>query len=97
MPYSTLTVFQQDVEVDMNVAFLAAVATNPVLLKAMTEHLQVLQARIENDRIDPVVATVIRLAVDGMYFNQLYGLGLPEDVRGKVLNYLIALTKEGMK
>ena len=95
--YTTITFNQPDDEVDMNVAFLAAVATNPVLLKAMTEHLQVLQARIENDRIDSVVATVIRLAVDGMYFNQLYGLGLPEDVRGKVLNYLIALTKEGMK
>jgi AcrR family transcriptional regulator len=95
--YTTITFKQLDNQFDMNVAFLAAVATNPTLLKSMTEHLQVLQARIENDRIDPIVATVIRLAVDGMYFNQLYGINLQEDVREKVLNYLIALTKEDTK
>lgn len=92
--YTAVTFNQSDSELDMNVAFLAAVATNPELLKAMAKHLQVLQTRIENDQIDPIVATVIRLAVDGMYFNQLYGMNLREDVHDKVLDYLLSLAKE---
>jgi AcrR family transcriptional regulator len=92
--YTTITFNQLDSEFDMNVAFLAAAATNPELLKSMSKHLQALQVRIENDHIDPIVSTVIRLAVDGIYFNQLYGMSLREDVREKVLNYLISLTKE---
>jgi AcrR family transcriptional regulator len=92
--YTTTTFTQLDREFDMNVAFLAAVATNPELLNSMSQHLQLLQSRIENDHIDPIVSTVIRLAVDGMYFNQLYGMNLREDVRKQVLNYLLALTKE---
>lgn len=92
--YTTITFNQLASEFDMNVAFLAAVATNPGLIKSMSQHLQVLQARIENDHIDPIVSTVIRLAVDGMYFNELYGMHLGEDVREKVLKHLICLTKE---
>lgn len=92
--YTTITFAQLDNEFDMNIAFLAAAATNPELLKSMSQHLQLLQMRIEHDNIDPIVSTVIRLAVDGMYFNQLYGMNLREDIREKVLNYLIALTKE---
>lgn len=90
--YTTLTFNQLDI--DMNTAFLAAVATNPELLKLMAERLQELHTRIENDNINPIIATVVRLAVDGMYFNQLYGMHLQEDTREKVLNYLISLTKE---
>lgn len=81
-------------EFDMNVAFMSAVATNPKWLKAMTECLQVLQVRMENDHLDPTVSTIIRLAVDGIYFNHLYGMDLNEDVREKVLRYLISLTEE---
>lgn len=92
--YIKLTFKQEKEDVDMNTAFLAAVATNPELLKPMAESLQKLHAHIENDGVDPTLATIIRLAVDGMYFNQLYGMNLKEDSREKVLNYLISLTKE---
>lgn len=90
--YTLLTFNQLDVE--MNTAFLAAVATNPELLKLMADRLQELHNHIENDNINPIISTVIRLAVDGIYFNQLYGMNLKEDTREKVLNYLISLTKE---
>ncbi|MDF2873885.1 MAG: transcriptional regulator, TetR family [Sporomusa sp.] len=95
--YTTVTFKQLGSEFDMNVAFLAAVATNPELLKSVSKHLQVLQAHIENDHIDSTLSTVIRLAVDGMYFNQLHGMNLSEDAREKVLNYLISLTKEELQ
>lgn len=92
--YTTVTFSQLDSEFDMNTAFLAAVATNPELLKPMATHLQELHKHIENDNIDPIVATVVRLAVDGMYFNQLYGMNLQEGTRSNVLQYLISLTEE---
>ena len=84
-------------KVDMNVAFMAAAATNPSLLESISQHFQALQQQIENDQIDPIVSTVVRLAVDGMYFNQLYGMSLTEDVREQVLSYLLALTKENQQ
>ncbi|WP_371371884.1 TetR/AcrR family transcriptional regulator [Sporomusa aerivorans] len=92
--YTSVTFRQLDDEIDINVAFLAAAATNPDLLRAMAKQMQALQAHIENDHIDPIISTVIRLAVDGMYFNQLYGADLQEDACEKVLNHLISLTKE---
>lgn len=92
--YTTLTFNQEKEDIDMNTAFLAAVATNPDLLKVMAKDLQELHAHIENDGIAPIVATIIRLAVDGMYFNQMYGLDLREDTREEVLKQLISLSKE---
>ena len=89
--YTVLTF--NELNVEMNTAFLAAVATNPELLKIMAERFQELHARIEDDNIDPIIATIVRLAADGMYFNQLYGLNLQEDTREKILNHLISLTR----
>jgi AcrR family transcriptional regulator len=92
--YTTITFNQLDDEFDMNVAILAAMAMNPELLESISKHLKVLQVRIENDHIDSIVSTIIRLAVDGIYFNHLYGMSLRKDVHKKVLDYLISLTKE---
>ncbi len=91
--YATTTFAQLAGEFDLNVAVLAAVATNPALLKSAAGHLKELQARIGNDRLDPAVSAVVRLAADGMYFNELYGMSLEEDSREKVLNGLISLTR----
>lgn len=92
--YTNLTFNLLDNEFEMNLAFLSAVATSPDLVKSMSKDLRVLQKHIENDRINPILSTIVRLAVDGMYFNQLYGLNLREDLRDQVLNYLLSLTEE---
>jgi len=95
--YIALTFNQEKEDIDMNTAFLAAVATNPELLKPMVKSLQEVHTNIENDKINPIISTVIRLAVDGMYFNQLYGMNLEKDTREKVINYLNSLTMEDVK
>lgn len=92
--YTAITFNQLDSEVDMNIAILAAAATNPALLESVATRLQKLHDHMEQDGIDPILSTIVRLAVDGMYFNQLYGMRLAEDVREKVLDSLIGLTKE---
>jgi AcrR family transcriptional regulator len=92
--YTNITFNLLDNEFDMNLAFLSAIATNPDLVKSMAKDLKVLQNYIENDQINPIISTVIRLAVDGMYYNQLYGLNLKDEVRDQVLSYLLSLTRE---
>lgn len=50
---------------DMNVALNAALFTNGVLLDELREQYSVWQQNIENDGIDPVMSSIVRLAVDG--------------------------------
>ncbi|MDQ0203513.1 TetR/AcrR family transcriptional regulator [Pectinatus haikarae] len=92
--YINLTFNQEKYDIDMNTAFLAAAAAKPDLLKTMAQQLKLVHSHIENDKIDPVIATIIRLAVDGMYFNQLYGLYLNKNLYEKILQYLISMTRE---
>jgi AcrR family transcriptional regulator len=72
---------------------LAAVATNPSLLAPMQEGARALQARLTSDGIDPVLATIIRLAVDGLWMADLFGVNsLDQEMRTQVMKRLRALT-----
>jgi AcrR family transcriptional regulator len=84
-------------EMFMDAAFISAAATNPMLFKSMIDNLRKLHNNIENDKIDPVSATVVRLAADGLYYNHLYGINLTKDMQEKVLTFLISLTLEDTK
>ncbi|MBP2637582.1 MAG: transcriptional regulator, TetR family [Firmicutes bacterium] len=95
--YVTETFRQLDQEASMNAAFLSAAATNPMLFNSMIDRLQKLHNNIEDDNINPVAATVIRLAADGLYYNHLYGINVTKDMREKVLAFLISLTLEDTK
>jgi AcrR family transcriptional regulator len=73
---------------------LAAVATNPSLLEPLQESAREIQARLAQDGIDPVRATVIKLAVDGLWMADLFGVNsLDQDLRTQVIERLQALTK----
>lgn len=73
---------------------IAATAINPELLKPIQDHYTNWQSKIEADGLDPVTATIIRLAVDGLWFCDLFGLAPPEgDLRKEVLEKLIHLTE----
>jgi AcrR family transcriptional regulator len=95
--YTNNTFSQLDNEFEMNAALLAAVATSPDLVKSTAGYLKTLQDRIENDQMSPIVSTVIRLAVDGMYYNQLLGMNLGKELREQVSEYLISLTREEIR
>ena len=52
------------------------------------------QARIEQDGIDPVCASVVRLAADGLWLAKLHGVTVPSNqFRKALLDYLVALTR----
>jgi AcrR family transcriptional regulator len=52
------------------------------------------QTRIEQDGIDPVCASVVRLATDGLWLAKLHRVTVPsEEFRSAVMDYLMALTR----
>ena len=75
--------------------FIVAATTHPRFLDPLREHLQAWQQAIERDGIDPMRATVVRLAADGFWLAQLLGSWSPScTLRQQVLHELIELTRE---
>ena len=72
---------------------LAAAAEDPALLDPVRRGFEEAQRWAERDGVDPAVATLVRLAADGMYFAQLLGFAPPEGgLRARVLEALLGLT-----
>ncbi|SDC21418.1 transcriptional regulator, TetR family [Pelagirhabdus alkalitolerans] len=57
---------------EMHAGLLAAKAVDPTLLKPIHEAYEKWQHQIENDGIDPIDATIIRLATDGIWLSELF-------------------------
>jgi AcrR family transcriptional regulator len=71
---------------------LAALVGEPSLLAPMRERYAVWQDRIEREGGDPVDTTVARLAADGLWFAELFGLAPPRgELRDAVLARLLTL------
>ena len=60
------------------VALLAAVSNDPRLLAPLQEQYARWQTQAEADGVDPALATVIRLALDGLWMADLFGLAPPQ-------------------
>jgi AcrR family transcriptional regulator len=74
---------------------LAVVAANPGLLDLVREHTARWQARIEADGVDPVAATIVRLAVDSLSMEDLFGITvLTPERRAGVLAAVVTLTRK---
>jgi AcrR family transcriptional regulator len=77
---------------DPVVCLIAAIATNPELLGPLRERFALWQKQSEEDGLPPALATIIRLAVDGLWFADLFGLAAPErPMREEVLRTLRAM------
>jgi AcrR family transcriptional regulator len=72
---------------------LSAITTNLRLLEpAIARHAQV-QRRHQDDGISETLATLIRLAADGLYFTRAFGLAPPSDEQAaRVLNLIVELS-----
>ncbi|AIQ23895.1 TetR family transcriptional regulator [Paenibacillus odorifer] len=79
---------------EIGTALLAALFTNPDILNKFQSQYATWQQNIENDGIDPVRSTIIRLAADGLWYSEMFGLGvLDDELRTKVIQELINMTK----
>jgi AcrR family transcriptional regulator len=80
---------------EVGAGLVAAATTNPQLLDPLRERFQAWQQAIESDGIEPARATVVRLAVDGLWLAELLGIwSLDGKLRQQVLDELIRLTRE---
>ncbi|ARF16142.1 TetR/AcrR family transcriptional regulator [Sporosarcina sp. P3] len=59
---------------DMHSGLLAAKAINPILMRPIREAYLEWQHEVEEDGIDPVIATIIRLASDGIWLADLFDI-----------------------
>jgi AcrR family transcriptional regulator len=79
---------------EVGAALIVTAALNPKLLEPLRERFRVWQQAIERDGIGPTRATVVRLAVDGLWLADVLGIWSPsEKLRRQVLNELIRLTR----
>ncbi|MCF8011424.1 MAG: TetR/AcrR family transcriptional regulator [Clostridiales bacterium] len=89
------TFHQNQTSKEMNASLLAAVAVNPDLLEPMRKAYREWQQHIENDGIDPVKATILRLAVDGLWLSALFDLApLNNDYQEDIVAALLQQTEK---
>ncbi|WP_042349296.1 TetR/AcrR family transcriptional regulator [Bacillus massiliigorillae] len=79
---------------ELNIGLYAASALNPVLAESISNSYQDAQNKIEQDGIDPITATIIRLAMDGLYYSELFNIApIDDELRKGVIDRLVDMTK----
>ncbi|GCE29841.1 TetR family transcriptional regulator [Dictyobacter alpinus] len=73
---------------------IAAIATDPGLLDLAYQSFAHYQQRSEHDGLLPIQATIIRLAIDGLMFTELFRLAAPTGTRrAEVIQALLDMTR----
>ena len=76
---------------------LAAQGSNRELLSPLKMSYKEWQAQILQDGMDEVDATIIRLAVDGLWLSEIFGISaIDEKMREKVIQRLKENVKQGV-
>ena len=70
---------------DLHAGLLAGKAVNPLLLNPIHEAYSKWQYEIENDGIDPIMATIIRLATDGIWLADLFEINPIENEQKELI------------
>ena len=82
-------------QVAESAGMLAAVANDMSLLEPLAERYEVLQKELEASALDSDLATIVRLAADGLWFTELFNISpLTEERRSQVLAALLTLIRE---
>ena len=75
-------------------AILTAISTNPQLLEPFRNSFAGYQQQAEQDGLDPALATIIRLAADGLWLAELFELAPPGgELREQVEHLLLELSR----
>lgn len=79
-------------------ALLAAVAVNPALLEPLRLKYDEWQERFRASTRDPVLATIVRLALDGLWAAELLGFAPPDpELRTQISARLLSLLEEAQQ
>lgn len=76
-----VTANADDADYCLSAGILAAVANDPALLQPLQATYDRWQARAEADGADPVVATLVRLAADGIWLADMFSFAPPQGTR----------------
>lgn len=91
--YTESVAFDIQEESGISTALTASLFSKPELLGKLQEQYALWQKDIENDGIDPVRSTIVRLAADGLWFSEMFSLGnLDAELREKVIQELLKMT-----
>lgn len=94
--YLESTVYGFEDENDVNAVLSLALLNNSGNLQALQEQYAGWQKNIENDGINPVISTIVRLVADGLWFADMFGLAPPDNhLKQKIVNELLTWTEEG--
>ncbi len=81
---------------ERNSALLGAVFTNPELLEKFQTFYKDMQKQFENDGVDPIRSIIVRLATDGLWLAEIFGLApLDKTMKERIYNELISMLREG--
>lgn len=90
--YARATFAGEEESLSVGAGLLAAVANTPDLLNPLRDNFARWQELAESDRLDPALATVIRLAVEGLWFADLLGFAPPTPpLRTQVLERILEM------
>lgn len=79
----------------LNAGLLAAIATDPSLLSPVQDSFAEWVAKLNQDQIDPVLTTMIRMVADGFWLVELFGLAPPDaEMKSKVQQRLVELIQK---
>ncbi len=78
----------------IHTALLAAAGTDPEYLEPFRQRHMEWQERLVHDEIDPAIATIVRLAIDGFCLGTMLGMPVPKDpLRKDVIEKLLEMTR----
>jgi AcrR family transcriptional regulator len=70
----------------------AAIAHDPALLGIVRGRFEEWQRRVEDDGLDPALATVVRLATDGLWWSEVFDFAAPRGaLRERVVQRVLAM------
>ena len=93
--YVAMSFDPQHSQIAESAGMLAAIANDLSLLEPLAQRYQVLQQQLEANNIDSDLASIIRLAADGLWFTELFKISpLTEEKRSSILAALLTLIKE---
>lgn len=75
-------------------ALLSTVAYKPELIEPLRQAQPGLFLAMERDGLDPMVAYTVRVAMEGLFLAEMFGMNLiPEDARDDLVDHLTGLTR----
>jgi AcrR family transcriptional regulator len=82
----------KEIPLQEGAAVFAVLANDPDLVELVRQRRRRFEEQIEQDGVEPVQAALICLAVDGLCFNELLGVGGPRpQIREKVVTRLMEM------